>query len=48
MEVAHVAEAAAINQVDDEFQFVQAFEVGNFRLVSSFGERLESGFDERA
>ena len=34
--VAHVAEAAAIDQVDDELQFVQAFEVGDFGLIAGF------------
>jgi len=46
--VAHVAEAAAVDEVDDEFQFVQAFEIGDFRLIAGFSECFESGFDQGA
>src|SRR5438477_9161281 len=30
--VAHVAEAAAIDEIYDKFEFVEAFEIGDFRL----------------
>jgi hypothetical protein len=43
--VTHVAEAAAIDQIDDKFQFVETFEVGDLGLVACFGERFESRFD---
>ena len=46
--VAHVVQAALVDQVDDQLQFVQALEVGDFRLVARLDERLESGLDERA
>ena len=46
--IAHVAEAAAIDQIDDEFEFVEALEVGDFGLVAGFDERFESCFDQFA
>ena len=46
--VAHVRQAAAIDQVDDQLQLVQALEVGALRLIAGFDQRLESGLDERA
>ena len=46
--VAHVAQAAAVDQVNDELEFVHAFEVGDLGLVAGFGERFESGFDQFA
>src|SRR5262245_21649829 len=45
--VAHVAEAAAVHEVDDQLQLVQALEVRHLRLVAGAGERLEAGLDER-
>ena len=44
--VAHVAEAAFLNEVDDQFEFVEAFEVGDLGSVSGFDQRLETGADE--
>src|ERR1700739_2463707 len=35
--VTHVTEAAAIDQIDDEFEFVQTFEVSDFGLIAGFG-----------
>ena len=46
--VAHVAQTALIEQVDDEFQFVHALEVGHFRLGAGFHENFESDFDQLA
>ena len=46
--IAHIAEAAAIDEVDDKFQFVKAFEVGDFGLIPSVGERLETCLDQLA
>ena len=46
--VAHVAEAAAIDEIYDKFEFVEAFEIGDFRLIARFGERFETRFDQSA
>ena len=46
--VAHVVQAAAVHQVDDELQLVQALEVGDLRLIAGLDQRLEPGLDERA
>src|SRR5260370_11415226 len=43
--VAHVAEAAAVNQVDDELEFVEAFEIGDLGLRACVREGLEARFD---
>ena len=43
---AHVAEAAFIDQVDDQLELVQAFEVGDFGRVAGFDQRFESGADQ--
>jgi hypothetical protein len=43
---AHVAEAAFIDEIDDQLQLVQAFEVGDFGGVAGFDQRLESGADQ--
>ena len=40
--IAHVVEAALIDQVDDQFQFVQTFEIGDFGLIAGVDERVES------
>src|ERR1022692_2352079 len=42
--VAHVAEAAFLDEVDDEFEFVEALEVGDLGGVSGFDEGLEAGY----
>src|SRR5229473_2998112 len=44
--VTHIAEAAAINQVDDELEFMEAFEISDFGLVASFRECLKARFDQ--
>jgi hypothetical protein len=44
--IAHVVEAALVDQVDDELHFVDAFEVGHFGRVAGFGEGFEARFDK--
>ena len=44
--VAHVLEAAAVHEVDDELELVEDLEVGEFGLVAGFYEGLEARFDE--
>ncbi len=44
--VAHVLEAAAVHEVDDELELVEDFEVGEFGLVACFDEGLEACLDE--
>jgi len=44
--VAHVAKASTVNQVNDELEFVEAFEISDFGLVACFRERLEARFDQ--
>ena len=46
--VPHVVQAALVEQVDDQLQFVHAFEVGHFRLVAGFDQRFERGLDQGA
>ena len=46
--VAHVAEAAAVHEVDDELELVQALEVRDLRLVARLDQRLEAGLHELA
>src|SRR5216683_2890506 len=43
--IAHVTEAATVDQIHDELEFVEAFEIGDLRLVAGFRERFESRFD---
>ena len=45
--MAHVLEAAAVHEVDDELELVEDFEVGDLGLVAGFDEGLEAGLDER-
>ncbi len=44
--IAHVAEATAVDQVDDELEFVQAFEISDLGLVACFCQRFETCFDQ--
>ena len=44
--VAHVIQAALVDQVDDQLHFVDAFEVGHLRRIAGFDEGFKSGFDE--
>src|SRR6266705_411734 len=44
--VAHVAEATAVDQVDDELEFVQAFEISDLGLVACFCQRFETCLDQ--
>src|SRR6266404_1178623 len=46
--IAHVAEAAAIDEVDDQLQLVHAFKVGHFGLVACVDESVEAGFYQLA
>ena len=46
--VAHVGQAAAIDQVDDELELVQDFEVGALGLIAGLDQRLVARLDERA
>ena len=45
--VAHAAQAAFVDQVDDQLHFVQALEVGNLRRVAGLDQCLESFLDQR-
>ena len=44
--VAHVLEAAAVHEVDDELELVEDFEVGELGLVAGFDEGFEACLDE--
>eukprot|EP01022_Parablepharisma_sp_SALTPOND_P021784 TRINITY_DN435_c2_g8_i2.p1 TRINITY_DN435_c2_g8~~TRINITY_DN435_c2_g8_i2.p1 ORF type:complete len:1118 (+),score=384.08 TRINITY_DN435_c2_g8_i2:11710-15063(+) len=44
--VVHVGDAAFIDQVDDQLQFMQALEVSHFRRVASFHQGFETGLDQ--
>ena len=44
--MAHVLEAAAVHEVDDELELVEDLEVGEFGLVAGLGEDLEACLDE--
>ena len=46
--VTHVAEAALIEEVDDELHFVHAFEISHFGLITRFDEGFETRLDEVA
>ena len=46
--ITHVVQAAAVDQIDDELEFVQALEVRDLRLIASFDQRLEPGLDQGA
>src|ERR1041385_3540382 len=44
--VAHVADAALVDEIDDELELVTAFEVRHFGRVTGLDERLEAGLNE--
>ena len=44
----HLGHAAFIHEVDDQFHFMEGFEVSDFRLVTSFAEGFETVGDELA
>src|SRR5262249_46821439 len=46
--VAHVAEPALIEEVDNELELMQTLEIRDLRLISGFDQRLESGLYQRA
>ena len=45
---AHVVQAALVEQVDDQLQFVHALEVGHFGLIAGLDQRFEAGLDQLA
>jgi hypothetical protein len=44
--VVHVGDAALVDQVDDQLHLVQALEIGHFRGIAGFDQRLVAGLDE--
>lgn len=44
--VAHVGKSTLVDQVNDEFHFMTAFEVGHFRLVTCGDQGIETGLDQ--
>src|SRR5690606_29551730 len=44
--VVHVGNAAFVDQVHDQLELVQALEVGHFRRVAGFRQRIETGLDQ--
>ncbi|SCJ47210.1 Uncharacterised protein [uncultured Blautia sp.] len=46
--VAHLAEAALVDEVDDELHLVAGLEVGHLRLVAGLHQGLEAGLDQAA
>ena len=44
--VPHVAQAALVDQVDDQLDLVDALEVGDLRLIAGLDQRLEAGLDQ--
>ena len=45
--VPHVTQPAFIQQIDDQLELVQAFKVGDLRLIAGFDQRFEAGADQR-
>src|SRR5712672_1690143 len=46
--IAHVAEATAINEIDDQLQLVHAFKVGHFGLIARLNQGVKASFDQFA
>ncbi len=46
--IAHVAESAPVYEIDDQFQFVETFEVRDFRLIAGGDKRLKACLDQFA
>ena len=44
----HLRHAAFIAEVNDQFHFMEAFEVRDFRLIACFNQRVEAGFHQCA
>ena len=42
----HFGHAAFIHQVNDQFHFMEAFKVRDFRLIACFNQRVETGFHQ--
>src|SRR5436853_4905292 len=45
--IAHIRDAALIDQIDDQLHLVTALEIRHLRCVARFDERLETGEDQR-
>ena len=45
---AHTRNSRFVDEIDDELEFVEAFEVGKLRRISGTNERIETGANERA
>ena len=43
----HAGDASFVHQIDNQFQFVEAFEVGHLGLVTGFDEDFVSGLHQR-
>src|SRR3990172_8346449 len=46
--VAHVVQSTAVDQVDDQLEFVNALEIGDLGLIAGLNQCLKSGFDQCA
>ena len=44
--IIHIGNAAFVNQVNNEFDLVQAFKIGHFRRITGFSQGLVTGFDQ--
>ena len=47
-ELVHLRDAALVDQIHDQLQFVQAFEVSGLGLIAGVNQRLPSGLNQRA
>ena len=45
--VAHVGDAALIDEIDDQLDLVQTLEIGHFRRITGLDQGLEAGLDQR-
>ena len=45
--VPHIGDTAFVEEIDDQLQFVQTFEVGHLRCVTRFNQRLEPSLHQR-
>src|SRR5579859_4035489 len=46
--IAHVSQTTPVHKIDNQLQLMQAFEVGDLRLVTGVHQRLEAGLHQRA
>ena len=42
----HAGNAARMDEIDDQFQLVQAFEIGELRRITRLDQRIETGLDQ--